>query len=191
MTTVYDTGVLIAADRNDRRIWADHRARLEAGVVPVTTAPVVAQASRSPRQVPLRRFLRGCEIVGFEAAQAHAVGLLLAKSATSDIVDAHVAVTAARTGAVVITSDPDDRPRSTADNRPSNRLITRRFRCCYSTTSSRRCSLRGTPLSPSPLIRVGLPKNPSTLVMRPEVGSTVTTSIPSIRVRAPRNMSHR
>ena len=42
MTTFYDTGVLIAADRNDRQVWADHRARLEAGVVPVTTAPVVA-----------------------------------------------------------------------------------------------------------------------------------------------------
>ena len=108
MTIVYDTGVLIAADRNDRHIWADHRARLEAGVVPVTTAPVVAQASRSARQVQLRRFLRGCNIVAFEATQAHVVGSLLAKSATSDLVDAHVAVTAARTGAVVITSDPDD-----------------------------------------------------------------------------------
>jgi predicted nucleic acid-binding protein len=108
VTIVYDTGVLIAADRDDRRVWADHRARLEAGVVPVTTAPVVAQASRSPRQVPLRRFLRGCDIVAFDPTQAHAVGLLLAKTATSDVVDAHVAVTAARTGAVVITSDPDD-----------------------------------------------------------------------------------
>jgi predicted nucleic acid-binding protein len=118
MTTVYDTGVLIAADRDDRRTWADHRARLEAGIVPVTTAPVVAQASRSPRQVPLRRFLSGCDIVAFEAAQAHAVGLLLAKSATSDIVDAHVAVTAARTGAVVITSDPDDLRALAAHVRP-------------------------------------------------------------------------
>jgi predicted nucleic acid-binding protein len=108
VTTVYDTGVLIAADRNDRHIWADHRARLEAGLVPVTTAPVVAQASRSPRQVQLRRFLRGCDVVAFDAAQAHAVGTLLAKSGTSDIVDAHVAITAAQSGAVVITSDPDD-----------------------------------------------------------------------------------
>ena len=108
MTIVYDTGVLIAADRNDRKVWADHRARLEAGVVPVTTAPVVAQASRSPRQAQLRRFLRGCDVAAFEPGQAHAVGTLLAKSGTADVVDAHVAVTAARTGAVVITSDPDD-----------------------------------------------------------------------------------
>ncbi len=123
MTIVYDTGVLIAADRNDRHIWADHRARLEAGVVPVTTAPVVAQASRSARQVQLRRFLRGCDIVAFEATQAHVVGSLLAKSATSDIVDAHVAVTAARTGAVVITSDPDDLRSLAAHVRP--RIIIR------------------------------------------------------------------
>ena len=119
MTIVYDTGVLIAADRNDRAVWADHRARLEAGMVPVTTAPVVAQASRSPRQVPLRRFLRGCDVVAFEPDQAHAIGALLAKSSTADVVDAHVALTAARTGADVITSDPDDLGQLAAHLRPS------------------------------------------------------------------------
>ena len=108
MTTVYDTGVLIAADRNDRTVWAGHRARLEAGLVHVTTAPVIARASRSPRQAQLRRFLRGCDVVGFDPGQAHAVGTLLSKSGTTDVVDAHIAVTAARTGATVITSDPDD-----------------------------------------------------------------------------------
>lgn len=108
MSAVYDTGVLIAADRNDRSTWADHRARLEAGLVPVTTAPVVAQASRSPRQVQLRRFLQGCNIVPFGATEAHAVGALLAKSSTADIVDAHLALTASRLGSVVITSDPSD-----------------------------------------------------------------------------------
>lgn len=118
MTTVYDTGVLLAADRNDRQVWADHRARLEAGLVPVTTAPVVAQASRSPRQVQLRCFLRGCDVVAFYATQAHAVGALLAKSATADVVDAHLAVTAARTGALVITSDPDDLRKLAANIRP-------------------------------------------------------------------------
>ena len=118
MSTVYDTGVLIAADRNDRLVWADHRARLEAGMIPVTTAPVVAQASRSPRQVPLRRFLQGCDIVAFHPAQAHAVGALLSKSSTADVVDAHLALTAARTGAVVITSDPEDLRTLAAHVRP-------------------------------------------------------------------------
>ena len=108
MTVVYDTGVLIAAERNDRTIWADHRLRLELGVLPFTTAPVIAQASRSPRQAQLRRFLQGCEVAGFAPDQAHAVGALLAKSGTSDVVDAHLAVTAARTASRVLTSDPDD-----------------------------------------------------------------------------------
>src|SRR5262245_46239786 len=61
-SVVYDTGVLIAADRSDRRVWAEHRLRLEAGTLPVVPAPVVAQASRSPTQAQLRRFLRGCEV---------------------------------------------------------------------------------------------------------------------------------
>ncbi len=118
MTTIYDTGVLIGADRNDRSIWADHRARLEAGIVPITTAPVVAQASRSPRQVQLRRFLRGCDVVDFESSHAHAVGGLLAKSATSDVVDAHVAYAASLTNAIVITSDPEDLRALAAHVRP-------------------------------------------------------------------------
>lgn len=108
MSVVYDTGVLVAADRNDRRVWAEHRARLEAGVVPFTTAPVVAQASRSPKQVQLRRFLRGCEVVAFGAGQAHQVGSLLASSGTSDVVDAHVALVALERRRTVVTSDPDD-----------------------------------------------------------------------------------
>jgi predicted nucleic acid-binding protein len=108
MTTIYDTGVLIAADRNDRNVWADHRARLEAGLVPVTTAPVVAQVSRSSRQAQLRRFLRGCDVVSFTSRDAHQVGAVLAKAATSDVVDAHLAVVAADLQATVVTSDPDD-----------------------------------------------------------------------------------
>jgi predicted nucleic acid-binding protein len=108
VSAIYDAGVLVAADRNDRQMWADHRARLEAGLVPLTTAPVVAQASRSSRQVQLRRFLRGCDVVAFDGTQAHSVGALLARSGTSDVVDAHLAATAAQLNAVVITSDLDD-----------------------------------------------------------------------------------
>jgi hypothetical protein len=105
MNVVYDAGLLIAAERNDRNVWADHRARLEAGVVPTTTAPVVAQVSRSPRQAQLRRLLRGCHIASFAPGQAHEVGGLLARAGTSDVVDAHVVLTAASSGATVLTSD--------------------------------------------------------------------------------------
>lgn len=108
MSAVYDAGLLIAAERNDRVVWADHRARLELGVVPRTTAPVVAQVSRSPRQVQLRRLLRGCVIVDFAPRHAHQVGQLLVRTRTTDVVDAHVVLTAARQQATVFTSDDKD-----------------------------------------------------------------------------------
>ena len=108
MTVVYDTGVLVAADRNTRAVWADHRARLEAGDLPTTTAPAIAQASRSDTQVQLRRFLAGCDVADFSATEAHQVGALLAAAHSRDVIDGHVALTAHRLGAAVVTADPDD-----------------------------------------------------------------------------------
>lgn len=108
MSMIYDAGVFVAAERNDRDVWADHRARLEFGFVPRTTAPVVAQVSRSPRQAQLHRILRGCEIVAFGQEEAHEVGSLAGKAGTADVVGAHLAVTAARHSATVLTSDLDD-----------------------------------------------------------------------------------
>jgi predicted nucleic acid-binding protein len=105
---VYDAGVLVAADRNAREVWADHRARLEAGLVPVVPAPVVAQVSRSAAQVQLRRLLRGCEVASLTGEAAHAAGFLLGRSRTSDVVDAVVAHTAAALGADVVTGDRAD-----------------------------------------------------------------------------------
>lgn len=108
MSAVYDAGALIAADRNDRVFWADHRARLEKGTPPVAPAPVVAQASRSSRQVQLRRLLRGCQVVPLDEAGAHDVGRLLARAGTGDIADAAVVVQAVVRGAAIVTTDPDD-----------------------------------------------------------------------------------
>jgi predicted nucleic acid-binding protein len=105
---VYDTDVLIAADRSQRRTWAEHRVRLEAGLVPLVPSPVVAQASRSARQVQLRRLLRGCEVVPFDEVAAHAAGALLGKTRTKDVVDASVAVLSIRREADVVTDDPED-----------------------------------------------------------------------------------
>lgn len=108
MSVVYDAGVLVAADRNDRTVWAAHRVRLELGIVPVTTAPVVAQVSRSPRQAPLRQFLRGCHVAPFTSEQCHQVGALLGVAGRSDVVDAHVIVTAAALRSSVRTGDEYD-----------------------------------------------------------------------------------
>ena len=105
---VYDAAVLIAADRNDRGVWADHRVRLESGIVPFVAAPVVAQVSRSGRQAQLRRFLRGCIVVALDETTAHAVGRLLAAAGTADVVDAAVVVLAASRNASIVTGDHDD-----------------------------------------------------------------------------------
>src|SRR5215470_11370680 len=105
---VYDAGVLMAADRNERRAWAEHKARLELGVLPLVPAPVVAQVSRSPQQAQLRRFLAGCVVVPLGESEAHEAGRLLGLTRTADVVDAIVVTTAIRQEAIILTSDPDD-----------------------------------------------------------------------------------
>lgn len=105
---VYDAGALIAADRNERITWAEHRVRLEAGIIPRVPAPVVAQVSRSSRQAQLRRFLRGCDVVPFTEGDAHAAGRLLGRAKTNDVVDAAVVVLAVALAAEVVTADHDD-----------------------------------------------------------------------------------
>jgi UDP-N-acetylmuramoyl-L-alanyl-D-glutamate--2,6-diaminopimelate ligase len=104
---VYDAAVLIAAERSDRNTWADHKTRLEVGVVPRVPAPVVAQVSRSGRQVQLRRLLRGCVVVALDEAAAHATGRLLGIARSSDVVDAFVVTLAANRHASIVTGDPD------------------------------------------------------------------------------------
>jgi predicted nucleic acid-binding protein len=105
---VYDAGVLVAADRNVRTAWAEHRVRLEAGVIPAVPTPVVSQVSRSPAQVQLRRLLRGCEIVPLTEYRAHAAGGLLGRAGSADVVDAAVAQLAAELRADVVTGDQAD-----------------------------------------------------------------------------------
>lgn len=105
---VYDAAVLVAADKNDRRTWAEHKARLEFGLVPLVPAPVLAQVSRSPQQAQLRRFLTGCTVVPLGESEAHEAGRLLGKTRTADLVDAVVVAIAVRQKAVILTSDGDD-----------------------------------------------------------------------------------
>jgi PIN domain len=108
MPVVYDAGVLVAADRNTRTVWAEHRVRLEAGIVPVVPSPVVTQVSRSPTQVQLRRLLRGCEVVSLTERRAHSAGRLLGRTGSRDVVDAVVADMAAELRADVVTGDRAD-----------------------------------------------------------------------------------
>ncbi|MBC7925836.1 MAG: twitching motility protein PilT [Bryobacteraceae bacterium] len=123
-TVVYDAGILVAADRNDRRTWAEHRARLEFGIVPSVPSPVLAQVSRSPQQAQLRRFLTGCAVIAAGESEAHEAGRLLGKTRTADVVDAFVVTAALRKNAIILTSDPDDLKRLVKASRREVTIIT-------------------------------------------------------------------
>jgi predicted nucleic acid-binding protein len=107
----FDAGGLIALDRNDRRVVALIARAAERGLRMTIPATALAQAMRNPaRQARLSRLIRqpGTDLIVLDGPGATAVGLLLARSATADIVDAHVVVCAQKAGQTVITSDPAD-----------------------------------------------------------------------------------
>lgn len=102
-----DAGALIAVDRADRRVIR----LLELADQVHVPAAALAQVWRNPaRQVRLVRVLAADRITihPLDADEARAAGHLCGASDTADIVDASVVLVARRTGAVTITSDPDD-----------------------------------------------------------------------------------
>jgi predicted nucleic acid-binding protein len=106
---VYDTGALIAAEANDRRIWALHARAMQRGVLPVVPAGCVVEAWRGGRQPNLARLLDGCEVEALSFEQAKRAGTLRrALPETVGPVDATVAETALRRGGAVVTSDRSD-----------------------------------------------------------------------------------
>lgn len=109
MRYVYDSGTLIAIDNREREALRRHEERLAERDQLIVPAPVAAQVVRAPsRQARLMFTLRGCRIVPFEKRHVAEVGMLLARSGTSDVVDGFVAVAAAEAEAAVITSDASD-----------------------------------------------------------------------------------
>lgn len=106
-----DTGGLIGLDRDDRRVIALLARAAETGARITVPATALAQAIRIPeRQVRLARLVRQptTYVAPLDRVDATNVGRLLAASHTSDIADAHVVVSARRTGQAVLTSDPGD-----------------------------------------------------------------------------------
>ena len=107
----FDAGGLIALDRNDRRILVLLARAAEVGARVTVPATALAQAIRRPaRQARLARLVRQptTDLVPLDGPDATSVGLLLAASRTSDIVDAHVVICARRTRQSIVTSDPAD-----------------------------------------------------------------------------------
>lgn len=102
----YDTGALIAADHNDRRMWALHAGFLAEEVSPTVPAPVLAEAWRGGgRQAILSRFLALCTLEPMNEQQAKSVGILAGNANHHDIVDVTVVEGAIRGHDAIITSN--------------------------------------------------------------------------------------
>jgi predicted nucleic acid-binding protein len=105
----YDTGALLAAERNDRRMWALHAGFLAEEVAPTVPAPVLAQAWRGgAKQASLSRLMALCDVEPMSEAQARAVGRLASLSRHEDVVDLAVVEGALRRRDAIVTSDPRD-----------------------------------------------------------------------------------
>jgi len=105
----YDTGALIASERNDRRMWALHIGLIAEEVVPTVPAPVVAEGWRGgARQASLARMLTGCDIDPMSVEQARRVGELAGRADHDDIVDVAVVEGAVRRNdTAIVTSDQE------------------------------------------------------------------------------------
>ncbi len=102
----YDAGALVAAERNNRRMWALHAGYLAEEVIPTVPAPVLAQVWRGgSRQASLSRLLRLCDTEPMSEELARNVGVLAGGSDHDNIVDVCVVEGAVRRGDAVVTSD--------------------------------------------------------------------------------------
>lgn len=102
----YDSGALIAAERNDRRMWLIHARALARGVQPTIPAAALAEVYRSGRQANLERLLTSCQVDPLDEERARATGVLLGRCALSPgAVDASVTECALRRGNAVVTGN--------------------------------------------------------------------------------------
>ena len=102
-----DAGALIAAEKRSPRFWAIWRERQDRRVPVTLPAVVLAQVWRGNSPI-VARIEQACRTDLLDPTRARRVGELLAKSRTSDIVDAIVVLGALDRGDAIVTSDRDD-----------------------------------------------------------------------------------
>ncbi|MCY7412315.1 MAG: hypothetical protein LH471_04665 [Salinibacterium sp.] len=108
MTTdglTYDTGALIAAEHDDRLMWALHRAAIGRGLLLTVPSVVLAEAWRDGPQHQLSRLLKGCKVEELSEEQARQEGGLIAPSGLDDTVDVAAAEGVLRRNDAVVTSN--------------------------------------------------------------------------------------
>jgi hypothetical protein len=101
----YDTGALVAAERDDRIMWSLHRAALRRGLAPTVPVAVLAEGWRGGPQAKLSTLLKGCDIEDLTKTQARAIGALAARAGHDDVVDVSVVEGAIRRNHAVVTSN--------------------------------------------------------------------------------------
>ena len=106
---VLDAGAFVALERLDRSVIALIKAERMAQRAPLTHGGVIGQVWRggAGRQSNLARLLPGVEVVALDEQFGRKVGVLLAQTKTSDVVDAAVALLS-KDGDEILTSDVRD-----------------------------------------------------------------------------------
>ena len=105
---VYDSGALQAAERFNPDFLALHDELTSARIRPLVPVVVLAQAWRGGPSTRSLRFPRPATSSPDDHRIGRAAGVACAASATADVVDAIVIVTAVRHQAAIVTSDPGD-----------------------------------------------------------------------------------
>ncbi len=119
---ILDAGFLISIDRSERTARTFLTAATRSGTALHTTHPVVAQVWRTgSRQARLSAFLKTITIHPLDDGRP--VGQLLAQTGTSDVIDAHLVITALRLGHDILTGDPDDLTTLTAVLGPASPTV--------------------------------------------------------------------
>lgn len=108
MTLLLDAGAFVAAERGNRDVVTGIERELHAGRVAVTHGGVVGQVWRGgARQAVVSRLLASVRVAALDEDLGRSAGELLARTATSDVIDAAL-VLLARDGDTILTSDPHD-----------------------------------------------------------------------------------
>jgi predicted nucleic acid-binding protein len=105
---ILDAGAFVGYERGDASVRARIVAAQRHKIALVTSSPIVAQVWRDGRrQALVAMLLAATRVDPPDAAAARRAGELLARTRTSDVVDA-LLVGLARTGDAILTSDPHD-----------------------------------------------------------------------------------